>query len=71
MTSGVPLQAERLLRVLGEHEVEFVIIGGFALSAHGVIRGTKDIDIVKVAAGRPQDELDIANLQRVRALGDT
>lgn len=165
----MPLQAERLLRVLAEHEVEFVIIGGFALSAHGVIRGTKDIDIVpdsragnlgrlaealraldaevmladdfdpselglapdedglalggnwvlrtslgrldvmqdvagiagydglraravesdvpgagrfrfsslddliamKVAAGRPQDELDVANLQRVRTLGDT
>jgi len=35
-----------MLRVLAEHRVEFVIIGGFALSAHGVIRGTKDIDIV-------------------------
>jgi uncharacterized nucleotidyltransferase DUF6036 len=41
-----PLQAEPLLRRLTEHDVEFVIIGGFALSAHGVIRGTKDIDIV-------------------------
>jgi hypothetical protein len=40
------LQAEAMLRVLAEHRVEFVIIGGFALSAHGVIRGTKDIDIV-------------------------
>ncbi|MGI8780531.1 MAG: hypothetical protein ACR2L8_10265 [Solirubrobacteraceae bacterium] len=35
-----------MLRVLAEHRVEFVIIGGFALSAHGVIRGTKDIDIM-------------------------
>jgi hypothetical protein len=41
-----PLQAEAMLRLLAEHRVEFVIIGGFALSAHGVIRGTKDIDIV-------------------------
>ncbi|MEN3284739.1 MAG: hypothetical protein V7607_5879 [Solirubrobacteraceae bacterium] len=41
-----PLQAEPMLRVLAEHGVDFVIIGGFALSAHGVIRGTKDIDIV-------------------------
>jgi hypothetical protein len=32
--------------VLAEHRVAFVIIGGFALSAHGVVRGTKDIDIV-------------------------
>jgi hypothetical protein len=40
------LQAEALLRALAEHEVEFVIIGGFALAAHGVVRATKDIDIV-------------------------
>ena len=41
-----PLQAEPMLRVLAEHGVEFVIIGGFALAAHGVIRGTKDIDVM-------------------------
>jgi hypothetical protein len=40
------LQIERMLGLLSEHDVEFVIIGGFALSAHGVVRGTKDIDIV-------------------------
>lgn len=43
---GVPLQAETLLRVLADHGVDFVIIDGFALAAHGVIRGTKDVDIV-------------------------
>ena len=37
MTSRTPaLQIEPLLAVLSEHHVEFVIIGGFALSAHGV-----------------------------------
>jgi hypothetical protein len=41
-----PLQIEPLLRRLGEHGVDFVIIGGFSLSVHGVVRGTKDIDIV-------------------------
>ena len=47
MTPDTPaLQIEPLLAVLSEHGVEFMIIGGFALSAHGVIRGTKDIDIV-------------------------
>ncbi len=39
------LQPEPLLRVLLDHGVEFVIIGGFALSAHGVIRATKDLDV--------------------------
>jgi hypothetical protein len=41
-----PLQIEPLLGVLAEQRVDFVVIGGFALAAHGVIRGTKDIDIV-------------------------
>ena len=40
------LQIEPMLGVLSEHHVDFVIIGGFALSAHGVVRGTKDIDVV-------------------------
>ncbi len=35
-----------LLRGLLEHEVEFVLIGGFALGFHGAPRGTKDVDIV-------------------------
>jgi len=35
-----------LLRELREHNVEFVLIGGFALGFHGVPRGTKDVDIV-------------------------
>ena len=44
--AGPALQAEPLLRLLADHQVDFVIIGGFALSAHGVVRGTKDVDIV-------------------------
>jgi hypothetical protein len=35
-----------LLRELCEHDVEFVLIGGFALGFHGAPRGTKDVDIV-------------------------
>jgi hypothetical protein len=47
MSPAAPaLQIEPLLAVLATHGVEFVIIGGFALSAHGVVRGTKDIDIM-------------------------
>ena len=41
-----PLHVEPMLRELAGHQVDFVIIGGFALSAHGVVRGTEDIDIV-------------------------
>jgi hypothetical protein len=31
---------------LRRHQIEFVVIGGFALAPHGYIRATKDIDIV-------------------------
>jgi hypothetical protein len=37
---------DELLRRLGEAEARFVVVGGLALGAHGVVRGTKDIDIV-------------------------
>lgn len=61
------LEPEELLGVLQSHEVAFVIIGGFSLAAHGVVRGTKDIDIVPDASP--------ANLERLAgalaALGAT
>jgi hypothetical protein len=41
-----PLDAPALLRALQQHDVEFVVIGGFSLAAHGLVRGTKDVDIV-------------------------
>lgn len=40
-----PLHGAELLRVLDDHGVEHVIIGGFAVIAHGVIRTTQDLDI--------------------------
>ena len=46
MTEPRPLDALSLLRVLREHDVKFVVIGGFSLAAHGIVRGTKDLDIV-------------------------
>jgi len=35
-----------ILKVLRKHRVEFVVIGGLAVILHGVVRATKDIDIV-------------------------
>jgi hypothetical protein len=40
------LRPAQLLAVLRGHGVAFVIIGGYALAAHGYVRATKDIDIV-------------------------
>lgn len=38
--------AERILRVLREHGVDFVVIGGIAVQAHGYIRFTRDLDVI-------------------------
>jgi hypothetical protein len=35
-----------LLRALHERRIEHIVVGGFAVNAHGFIRVTKDLDIV-------------------------
>jgi predicted nucleotidyltransferase len=37
---------DQLLRRLSEANVNFVLVGGLAVNAWGVVRGTKDVDIV-------------------------
>lgn len=44
--SESPLRYFPLLKVLHDHDVEFVVIGGFAVILHGVVRATKDVDVV-------------------------
>lgn len=53
------LQPLELLRILREHEVDFLVIGGFAVAAHGYLRATKDVDVIP----RPDRE----NLERLMA----
>lgn len=40
------LRPRELLSTLARHDVEFVVIGGFALAPHGYVRATKDVDVV-------------------------
>ncbi len=40
------LAFDELLRRLSKANAEFVVVGGLAVSAWGVVRGTKDIDVV-------------------------
>jgi hypothetical protein len=54
------LNPEPLLRALYDSGVQHIIIGGFAVNAHGVIRPSKDLDIV------PDPDAD--NLRRLAAL---
>ena len=43
---ATPLRFFDLTKTLCRHEVGFVLIGGFAVTLHGYIRTTNDIDIV-------------------------
>ncbi len=62
-----PLRVERLLRVLEEHAVEYVIVGGLAAAAQGAGRVTFDIDVVPEWSddnlGRLADALRLLNAQ--------
>jgi predicted nucleotidyltransferase len=48
---------DELLRRLATAGAEFVLVGGLAVNAWGVVRGTKDVDVVVAS--------DINNLKRV------
>lgn len=45
MAPDAPLDAEQILRVLAEHAVDYVIVGGLAVQTHGHVRTTVDIDV--------------------------
>jgi hypothetical protein len=52
-----PLDAERILRTLAEHGVDYVLIGGLAVQTHGHVRTTNDADLIPAP--------DPANLKRL------
>jgi len=54
MTDFDPVE---LLKALEAGKVDFIVVGGFAVIAHGVVRATKDLDIVP--------STDPANLDRL------
>jgi hypothetical protein len=46
-----------LLRALHERGIEHIVVGGFAVNAHGFIRVTKDLDIVPCPARKNLEKL--------------
>jgi predicted nucleotidyltransferase len=46
MSTDRVFEAQEILRVLEAHNVQFVVIGGIAVQAHGYIRSTKDLDVI-------------------------
>lgn len=55
-----PLDVARLVEVLGRHEVDFVVIGGIAVLAHGHPRATFDLDITADLARANVERLAVA-----------
>src|ERR671930_189845 len=51
------LDAAAITATLAAHEVDYVLIGGVAVQAHGYIRATNDLDIVAAP--------ELANLSRL------
>lgn len=41
-----PLDAERIFRVLADHAVDYLLIGGMAVQVHGHVRMTNDADLI-------------------------
>jgi predicted nucleotidyltransferase len=58
-STELPLKADRLLRALSEHGVDFVVIGGMAGLVHGSAYPTFDLDVAYLR--------DSANLERMAA----
>ena len=54
------------LAVLGKHHVPFVVIGGHAVNAHGVLRATEDTDVVWLRSRASEDNL-LQALQEIDA----
>jgi predicted nucleotidyltransferase len=53
----IPFDPRRILIALAEHGVDFVVVGGVAVQAHGHGRSTRDLDVIP----RP----DLVNLSRL------
>ena len=46
MVAEAAFDPEAILRALNGHGVRYVVVGGFAVAAHGVVRATADLDVV-------------------------
>ena len=66
------LQPLELLRVLREHDVDFLVIGGIAVAAHGYLRATKDVDVIPEPSRENLERLSSAliALEASQDLGD-
>jgi hypothetical protein len=62
----MPTDPTEIFRVLNEHDVDYLIIGGIAVQAYGHVRTTQDVDLV-VAPGVENLEHLAAALEQLHA----
>jgi hypothetical protein len=48
VNTGTPLDVFEIAATLDRHQVDYVLIGGVAMQAHGHVRTTQDMDIITV-----------------------
>ena len=46
MGAETAFDPEAIARTLNRHRVRYVVVGGFAVAAHGVVRATANLDVV-------------------------
>jgi predicted nucleotidyltransferase len=58
-TTALPPDFKDFLRSLNDHDVKYLLVGGYAVSYHGYVRGTADMDIwIAVEPDNAQRVLD-------------
>ncbi|MEO7672602.1 MAG: DUF6036 family nucleotidyltransferase [Pyrinomonadaceae bacterium] len=62
MEQELPKDFKELLKLLNSNEVEYLVIGGYAVIIHGYVRNTSDLDIV-VSRDRDNAEKCVKALQ--------
>jgi len=41
----LPRELQKFLKLLGSHGVEYLLVGGYAVSIHGYVRATNNLDV--------------------------
>jgi hypothetical protein len=57
MTAEPVFEPDRIVRALNDAGVDYVIVGGLAVAAHGVVRATRDLDLVPDGSETNMDRL--------------
>jgi len=59
-TSASGLDPRRIFETFARHQVDYIVIGGIAVIAHGHTRNTRDVDFVAAAGPRNLRRLAVA-----------